>query len=75
MGERKQEARQRIFLENPYDLETIFESLQIAAKDGKELIYMDRMVSHIRLDPCIDIINLNYNILRDMNLLELEPIQ
>jgi hypothetical protein len=64
-----------IFLENPYDVETLFESLEIAGSQGKELLYMDRLIATIRLDPEADLTNLNYKILHDLNLLTLEPIE
>lgn len=60
-----------IFLENPYDIETLFESLQIAVKDNKELLFMDRLIATIRLDPEVDVTNLNFRILSDLRLMEL----
>jgi hypothetical protein len=65
---------QRIFLESPYDLETLFESLSIASTHDKELLYMDRLVALLRLDPTADLTTLNYKILRDLKILELENI-
>ena len=65
---------QRIFLENPYDIETVFESLSIAANHDKELLYVDRLIAHLRLDPLADLTTLNYNILRDLEVLKLEKI-
>lgn len=62
----------RIFLENPYDIETVFESLSVAADHDKELEYMDKLLATIRLDPKGDLTNINYNILRDLGILKLE---
>jgi hypothetical protein len=67
--------RKVIFLENPYDVETVFESMQIAGEQGKELLYMDRLIATIRLDPEADLTNLNYKILHDLQLLELETME
>lgn len=64
-----------IFLENPYDIETLFESLSIAADDEKELLFMDKLVATIRLDPEGDLTNIIYNILRDLELLNLEKTE
>lgn len=70
----KQQPKKKIFLESPYDIETIFESLSIASYNDKELIYMDRLIATIRLDPLGDLTNINYKILKDLNLLNLEKI-
>jgi len=64
----------KVFLENPYDIETVFESLSLAADHEKELEYMDRLIATVRLDPCGDLTNINYNILRNMGILKLEKI-
>lgn len=64
-----------IFLENPYDIETLFESLGIAADADKELLFMDKLVATIRLDPEGDLTNIIYNILRDLELLNLEKTE
>lgn len=68
----EQRSEQRILLENPYDLETIFESLSIASYSDKELLFIDRLIAGVRLDPEIEITELSYNILRDLKLLKLE---
>jgi len=61
------------FLENPYDMQSILDSLEIAKKQNKELVYMDRLIATLRLDPEGDIININYRILLDLKLLKLQP--
>lgn len=72
MSSKAKEAPQRIFLESPYDIETLFESLSIASANEKELLYMDRLVAFLRLDPYADLTTLNYKILKDLKILELE---
>jgi len=62
----------RIFLENPYDLETVFESLSIASDHGKELLFMDKFISYIRLNPEEETTNACYNVLRSLDILKLE---
>lgn len=70
--ERKKSSSPRIFYENPYDLETLFESLTIASEKDKELIFVDRLISLLRLDPQADITNLSFKILRDLEIVKLE---
>lgn len=61
----------RILCENPYDLEIFFESLSITSRNEKELIYMDRLITAIRLDPFGDLTSINYKILHDLGLIKL----
>lgn len=61
----------RIFKENPYDLETIFESLSIASTNEKELIYVDRLIHSLRNNPMGDLTEMNYKILLELNLIKL----
>ena len=70
--QKKEKPRSRILLENPYDLETILESITIASRDSKEILFMDRLIARIRLDPTVDTTELSYNILRELELLKLE---
>lgn len=70
--EKKKNSSPRIFYENPYDLETLFESLTIASDKDKELIFIDRLISLLRLDPQADITNLSFKILRDLEIVKLE---
>lgn len=73
MDTQKQKAKpHRVFLENPYDLETMFESLAIASKHDKELIFVDRLISLLRLNPEADLTTLSFKILKDMNIVKLE---
>jgi len=61
-----------VYYENPYDLESILEGLRIASKQGKELIFVDRLIATLRFDPYADIVNINYNTLKDLQLLEIQ---
>lgn len=65
-----QPKRKQVFLENPYDLETVFETLSIASDNNKELVYMDRLISALRLTPTIELADLNYKILQDLGILK-----
>ena len=65
-----QSSKKRVLLENPYDIETVFESLEIAAESEKEMLYMDRLIATIRLDPEGDLTNINYRILLDLGLMK-----
>jgi hypothetical protein len=64
-------ARPQIFEENPYDIETIFESLSIASVNDKELLYIDKLITAIRQTPDCDLTNINYKILEDLKILNL----
>lgn len=61
----------RILYENPYDIETFFESFSIASNSEKELIYIDRLITALRLDPYGDLTSINYKILMDLGLIKL----
>lgn len=61
----------RVFYENPYELETVFESLSISSTHDKELIYVDRLITELRLNPEGDLTNINYKILAELNLIKL----
>lgn len=61
----------RVFRENPYDLETIFESMSIASNNDKELIYVDKLITELRLNPDGDLTGINYRILNELNLIKL----
>jgi hypothetical protein len=70
--QKQSSAQSRIFLENPYDLETVFESLSIASDHGKELLFMDKFISYIRLHPKEHTTNVCYDVLRSLDILKLE---
>jgi hypothetical protein len=45
---RLRRVKQKIFTENPYDLEMFFEGLYIAAEDNKELQFIDKFICQLR---------------------------
>jgi hypothetical protein len=71
--QKKQSVKQAIFYENPYDIETFFEGMTIAMKHGKEMQYVDRFITHMRLDPLQDTADISFKVLtKDLKLLEYE---
>lgn len=68
----KQKKDNHVFFENPYDLESIFESLSVASRSGKEFLFLDKLIGKIRLDPTIDTTKESYLILVELGLLQLE---
>ena len=63
-----------IFYENPYDVETFFEGLEIAASYGKELLYVDRFIANLRLDPLQDTSDVVFKVLnKDLDLVKFVP--
>lgn len=70
----KANASQSIFYENPYDVETFFEGLEIAAHHDKELHYVDRFIANIRLDPLQHTSDVVFKVLsKDLGLVEFVP--
>lgn len=67
----KSEIREskQLFLENPFDIETVFESLSMASDHNKELMFMDRLIATVRLDPEGDLTSIIYKILNDMEII------
>jgi hypothetical protein len=68
-----QTRKTQIFLENPYDVQCVMECMKIAKTKNKDLVYLDKLIATLRLDPEGDIINISYRILLDLQLLKLEP--
>lgn len=66
----KKKTHSQVFMENPYDIETVFESLSIASHNDKEFIYVDRLISYIRMNPDEDLTNINFRILEELELLK-----
>ena len=60
-----------VFNENPYDIETFFQGLEIMADNGKELFYVDRVITKIRKDPTIDLATATFEVLRDYEAVKL----
>ena len=69
---KKKSPRQLRFYENPYDIETFLESFNVASNHNKELIFIDRFLSHIRLDPCKEVATVCYEVLRDLGIIKME---
>jgi hypothetical protein len=65
--------RVQIFLENPYDVQCIVDCMKIAKTQNKDLVFLDKLLATLRLDPEGDIVNISYRILLDLQLLKLEP--
>lgn len=70
--EAKEKYVKRIFYENPYDIEVFFEALAIASNHNKELQFIDRFVTHMRLDPNQEITNIVFNVLKDFEIIKYE---
>jgi hypothetical protein len=70
----KEKSARRIFYENPYDIETFFEGLQVASNHGKELQYVDRFICHLRLDPSQEVTNITFNILKEFGIIQYDKI-
>lgn len=66
--------KQRVFSESPYDIETIFESLNVSSNSDKELLYMDKLISSLRDDPTANLADLNYRILSELSLIQTPKI-
>jgi hypothetical protein len=64
--------RNIFFLENPHDVQCVLDCIKIAKTQNKELLYMDRLLGTLRLDPEGDVINISYRILLDMGLMKLK---
>jgi hypothetical protein len=70
----KANAHKSIFYENPYDVETFFEGLEIAAQHDKELHYVDRFIANLRLDPLQDTSDVVFKVLnKDLDLVKFVP--
>ena len=64
----------RVFRENPYDIETFFESFSIASRHEKELLYVDRFISKLRKNPEEDITKLTFEILTELDIIKLDKL-
>lgn len=61
------------FYENPYDVHTFFEALNIAKDNEKEYLFMDRFLTHMRLDPLQEVASVAFNVLaKDLELMKFE---
>lgn len=66
----KDKQRPKVFCENVYDLETFFESLSIASDHDKELLFVDLVLSTIRLDPHCDLTDVFHKTLKKLDILK-----
>lgn len=66
------QKRERVFLENPHDVETVFVAMKVAEREEKQMIFMDMFIAHLRMDQLADITNICYMILRQMGLMDIE---
>lgn len=67
--------REQIFLENPSDIETIFAAIKIAELQEKQLLFLDQLIGHMRLDGLCDITEVCYKILNKMKLIECKTFE
>jgi hypothetical protein len=66
-------AKQPIFYENPYDIETFIEGCTIAAKQNREFQFIDRVITHMRIDPLQEVSTVVFNVLtKDLELMKFE---
>lgn len=70
--QKKEKLRNRILIENPYDIETFLESLVIASDSGKEILFLDKFISKLRENPKIETTDLSYKVLQDLKLLTIK---
>lgn len=71
-NKKEERAKKPLFFENPYDIETFFESMTVASQKDMELQYIDRLVAYIRMDPTAELSTLCFNSLRDLKLINME---
>ena len=64
--------RERVFLENPADIETVYAAMKVAEKSEKQMIFMDMFIAHLRMDSLGDVTNICYLILRQLGLLQMK---
>jgi hypothetical protein len=69
MSDVRDPKRNKIFAETVYDIETVFESLSIASKNDKELLFMDMLISSLRTNPSSDLTETCYSILKNLKLI------
>lgn len=66
-------AKQPIFYENPYDIETFIEGCTIASKQNREFQFIDRVLTHMRIDPLQEVSTVVFNVLtKDLELMKFE---
>jgi len=65
-------TERRVYLENPYDIETIFDALKIARRGDKDMWFLDQLIGTIRLDPLCDTTDVAFRILKKLDLIPAE---
>ena len=63
------EEKQKHFLENPYDLNTVLEAMEIAKQANNELLFLDKFIAYLRLDPTAELTAFTFTLLRTMDLI------
>lgn len=59
-------GKKSVFLNNPYDIEVIFEALSVASDNNVELLFMDMLVDNLKNCKDCDITDISYNILKEL---------
>jgi hypothetical protein len=66
-------TKQPIFYENPYDIETFIEGCRIAAAENREFQFIDRVLTHMRIDPLQEVSTVVFTVLtKDLELMKFE---
>lgn len=65
-------SESRVYLEDPFDLETFLEALHIARSNGQELRFLDLSMNILRLDPCIAVTDLAFIALEKLDLIDMK---
>ena len=58
--------------ENPYDLENVLQSMEIASTRNLEIVYLDRLITSLRNDESVDLLDTSYKILNKLDLIEIK---
>lgn len=60
------------FKEDPYDLETLLESIHMSSLENKELLFLDKFITNIKENPDDNTVEVSYRVLRELDILRLE---
>lgn len=61
-----------ILKENPYDIETLIETIDMAADFGLEFSVLDDIITHLRKNPSANISEICFKTLQDLNLMKMK---
>ena len=64
----KNKKKERIFQEKPDDIETVFEGLSISLEQSKHLLFLDKLISSIRTNSEIDLVDTTFEIINELKL-------